>query len=204
MLSSSDNWLCIWLQVVLLGSAPDPRIQNDFVNLANQLHSSHGDCARLCLTYDEPLSHLVCSSCYLDSLASVLPQTNTPFTSWLCPLYRYMLGPISFWCRQFLSRADWLNSQQCVMVLYLWFAKLEVSYHIILSFLHILSSKNSVSSISETFWQQESVLVFYSGMSSYSCSSECFSYFSGVFFWPAFYEDKCILTKVGSARHNKL
>ncbi|KAA8520072.1 hypothetical protein F0562_014328 [Nyssa sinensis] len=46
-------------QVVLLGSAPDPRIQNDFVNLANQLHSSHSDCARLCLAYDEPLSHLI-------------------------------------------------------------------------------------------------------------------------------------------------
>ncbi|KAM5588721.1 hypothetical protein ABKV19_006936 [Rosa sericea] len=49
-------------QVVLLGSAPDPRIQNEFVNLANQLHSTHGDRARLCLTYDEPLSHLVCWS----------------------------------------------------------------------------------------------------------------------------------------------
>ncbi|KAJ0017433.1 hypothetical protein Pint_09928 [Pistacia integerrima] len=46
-------------QVVLLGSAPDPRIQNDFVNLANQLHSSHADRGRLCLTYDEPLSHLI-------------------------------------------------------------------------------------------------------------------------------------------------
>ncbi|GLT52638.1 hypothetical protein SLA2020_259660 [Shorea laevis] len=46
-------------QVVLLGSAPDPRIQNDFVNLANQLHSPHWDRARLCLTYDEPLSHLI-------------------------------------------------------------------------------------------------------------------------------------------------
>ncbi|KAL0442939.1 UNVERIFIED_CONTAM: Soluble starch synthase 3, chloroplastic/amyloplastic [Sesamum latifolium] len=46
-------------QVVLLGSAPDPRIQNDFVNLANELHSLHNDRARLCLTYDEPLSHLI-------------------------------------------------------------------------------------------------------------------------------------------------
>ncbi|MQM01824.1 hypothetical protein Taro_034587, partial [Colocasia esculenta] len=46
-------------QVVLLGSAPDPRIQNDFTNLANQLHSLHGDRVRLCLTYDEPLSHLI-------------------------------------------------------------------------------------------------------------------------------------------------
>lgn len=44
----------------MLGSAPDPRIQNDFVNLANELHSSYHDRARLCLTYDEPLSHLVC------------------------------------------------------------------------------------------------------------------------------------------------
>ncbi|KAG6515227.1 hypothetical protein ZIOFF_025612 [Zingiber officinale] len=47
------------LQVVLLGSAPDPRIQNDFVNLGNQLHNSHADRARFCLTYDEPLSHLI-------------------------------------------------------------------------------------------------------------------------------------------------
>ncbi|XP_015958619.1 soluble starch synthase 3, chloroplastic/amyloplastic [Arachis duranensis] len=46
-------------QVVLLGSAPDHRIQNDFQNLANQLHSSHSDHARLCLSYDEPLSHLI-------------------------------------------------------------------------------------------------------------------------------------------------
>ncbi|XP_048140910.1 soluble starch synthase 3, chloroplastic/amyloplastic isoform X2 [Rhodamnia argentea] len=48
-----------FIPIVLLGSAPDPRIQNDFVNLANQLHSSHGGRARLCLTYDEPLSHLI-------------------------------------------------------------------------------------------------------------------------------------------------
>eukprot|EP00268_Persea_americana_P031536 TRINITY_DN3074_c0_g1_i1.p1 TRINITY_DN3074_c0_g1~~TRINITY_DN3074_c0_g1_i1.p1 ORF type:complete len:1376 (-),score=335.20 TRINITY_DN3074_c0_g1_i1:219-4346(-) len=46
-------------QVVLLGSAPDPRVQNEFVDLANNLHSSHNDRARLCLTYDEPLSHLI-------------------------------------------------------------------------------------------------------------------------------------------------
>ncbi|KAJ3693583.1 hypothetical protein LUZ60_009063 [Juncus effusus] len=46
-------------QVVLLGSAPDPRIQNDFVGLGNQLHSAHADRARLVLTYDEPLSHLI-------------------------------------------------------------------------------------------------------------------------------------------------
>lgn len=44
---------------MLLGSAPDPRIQQEFVDLANQLHNMHHDRARLCLTYDEPLSHLV-------------------------------------------------------------------------------------------------------------------------------------------------
>jgi len=47
------------MQVVLLGSAPDPRIQNEFENLANELHSLHHDRVRLCLIYDEPLSHLV-------------------------------------------------------------------------------------------------------------------------------------------------
>lgn len=46
-------------QVVLLGSAPDPRIQQDFVDLGNQLHNMHHDRARLCLNYDEPLSHLI-------------------------------------------------------------------------------------------------------------------------------------------------
>ncbi|XP_068504356.1 starch synthase 3, chloroplastic/amyloplastic-like [Phaseolus vulgaris] len=46
-------------QVVLLGSAPDPRIQNEFENLANELHSLHHDRVRLCLIYDEPLSHLI-------------------------------------------------------------------------------------------------------------------------------------------------
>ncbi|KAJ4976662.1 hypothetical protein NE237_001768 [Protea cynaroides] len=46
-------------QVVLLGSSPDPRIQNDFVSLAKHLHFTHGDRVRLCLTYDEPLSHLI-------------------------------------------------------------------------------------------------------------------------------------------------
>eukprot|EP00850_Spirogloea_muscicola_P022200 SM000282S10603 [mRNA] locus=s282:6677:12402:+ [translate_table: standard] len=46
-------------QVVLLGSAPDPRIQNEFQGLASQLSRTHGDMARLWLTYDEPLSHLI-------------------------------------------------------------------------------------------------------------------------------------------------
>ncbi|TVU43141.1 hypothetical protein EJB05_09583, partial [Eragrostis curvula] len=46
-------------QVVLLGSAPDHRIQNDFCNLANTLHGVNYGRVRMCLTYDEPLSHLI-------------------------------------------------------------------------------------------------------------------------------------------------
>ncbi|URD82982.1 Starch synthase [Musa troglodytarum] len=46
-------------QVVLLGSAPDSRIQNDFAHFADQLHSAHAGRVRFCLTYDEPLSHLI-------------------------------------------------------------------------------------------------------------------------------------------------
>lgn len=46
-------------QVVLLGSAPDPRIQSDFCRLADSLHGENHGRVRLCLTYDEPLSHLI-------------------------------------------------------------------------------------------------------------------------------------------------
>ncbi|GJN26406.1 hypothetical protein PR202_gb14333 [Eleusine coracana subsp. coracana] len=46
-------------QVVLLGSAPDPRIQGDFTNLASKLHGEYHGRVKLCLTYDEPLSHLI-------------------------------------------------------------------------------------------------------------------------------------------------
>ncbi|KAL6652003.1 hypothetical protein ACP70R_010928 [Stipagrostis hirtigluma subsp. patula] len=46
-------------QVVLLGSAPDPRIQGDFTNLASKLHGEFHGRVKFCLTYDEPLSHLI-------------------------------------------------------------------------------------------------------------------------------------------------
>ncbi|PAN33952.1 hypothetical protein PAHAL_6G059500 [Panicum hallii] len=46
-------------QVVLLGSAPDPRIQGDFANLANTLQGENHGRVKMCLTYDEPLSHLI-------------------------------------------------------------------------------------------------------------------------------------------------
>ena len=46
-------------QVVLLGSAPDGRVQNEFVGLGKDLERLHAGAARLCLDYDEPLSHLI-------------------------------------------------------------------------------------------------------------------------------------------------
>ncbi|VAH36803.1 unnamed protein product [Triticum turgidum subsp. durum] len=48
-----------FIQVVLLGSAPDHRIQGDFSNLAAKLHGEFDGRVKLCLTYDEPLSHLI-------------------------------------------------------------------------------------------------------------------------------------------------
>nr|AEL97582.1 starch synthase IIIa [Hordeum vulgare subsp. vulgare]AEL97586.1 starch synthase IIIa [Hordeum vulgare subsp. vulgare] len=46
-------------QVVLLGSAPDHRIQGDFCRLADALHGVYHGRVKLVLTYDEPLSHLI-------------------------------------------------------------------------------------------------------------------------------------------------
>ena len=47
-------------QFVLLGSAPDPKIQADFDGLAGQLG---GDMGAFCYAYDEPLSHLIYAGC---------------------------------------------------------------------------------------------------------------------------------------------
>lgn len=47
-------------QFVLLGSAPDPKIQGDFNRWAGQMNSD--DC-RAIFTYDEPLSHLIYAAC---------------------------------------------------------------------------------------------------------------------------------------------
>ena len=46
-------------QFVLLGSAPDPAIQADFNQLAEDLKTQYPDRARLWFAYDEPLSHLI-------------------------------------------------------------------------------------------------------------------------------------------------
>ena len=46
-------------QFVLLGSAPDDRIQADFEHLASQVNNDHFGQVHLKLVYDEPLSHLI-------------------------------------------------------------------------------------------------------------------------------------------------
>lgn len=46
-------------QFVLLGSAPDPRVQGEFNALANDLGRQYPDRARLWFAYNEPLSHLI-------------------------------------------------------------------------------------------------------------------------------------------------
>ncbi|KAL6843123.1 hypothetical protein ACP4OV_026836 [Aristida adscensionis] len=61
-------------QVVLLGSAPDPRVQSDFCNLANSLHGVNYGRVRMCLTYDEPLSRLI----YAGSDFIIVPSIFEP------------------------------------------------------------------------------------------------------------------------------
>jgi len=46
-------------QFVLLGSAPDPKVQAEFDALAEDLGRQYPDRARLWFAYDEPLSHLI-------------------------------------------------------------------------------------------------------------------------------------------------
>eukprot|EP00892_Ulva_mutabilis_P005442 jgi/Ulvmu1/326/UM001_0330.1 len=50
-------------QFVLLGSAPDPRVQADFDALAHDLQNQYNDRAKLCFAFDEPLSHLIYAGC---------------------------------------------------------------------------------------------------------------------------------------------
>lgn len=46
-------------QFVLLGSAPDPKVQAEFDELANELGHGHVQDAGFVFAYDEPLSHLI-------------------------------------------------------------------------------------------------------------------------------------------------
>jgi len=46
-------------QFVLLGSAPDPKVQGEFNALKEQLTRQYHDRAALIFSYDEPLSHLI-------------------------------------------------------------------------------------------------------------------------------------------------
>lgn len=58
-------------QFVLLGSAPDPRIQHEFNVLAKDLKSQYPDRAALLFAYDEPLSHLIYAGCDIFLVPSI-------------------------------------------------------------------------------------------------------------------------------------
>ena len=58
-------------QFVLLGSAPDARVQAEFNALAGDLGRQYPDRARLWFAYDEPLSHLIYAGCDMFLVPSV-------------------------------------------------------------------------------------------------------------------------------------
>lgn len=58
-------------QFVLLGSAPDARVQAEFNALAGDLGKQYPDRARLWFAYDEPLSHLIYAGCDMFLVPSV-------------------------------------------------------------------------------------------------------------------------------------
>ena len=58
-------------QFVLLGSAPDPKVQAEFNALAGDLGKQYPDKARLWFAYDEPLSHLIYAGCDMFLVPSV-------------------------------------------------------------------------------------------------------------------------------------
>jgi starch synthase len=70
-------------QFVLLGSAPDSRVQAEFNTLNNQMRSEN---AAFCFSYDEPLSHLIYAGCDL----IVVPSMFEP-----CGLTQVCIHPFS-------------------------------------------------------------------------------------------------------------
>jgi len=58
-------------QFVLLGSAPDGNVQNDFNNLANHAEQQYPGNVKLVFSYDEPLSHLIYAGCDIISVPSM-------------------------------------------------------------------------------------------------------------------------------------
>ncbi|KAI4304262.1 hypothetical protein MLD38_039801 [Melastoma candidum] len=66
---SCDILLYYWVQHLILAYKMS-------VNLANHLHSSHNDRARFCLTYDEPLSHLIYAGADFILVPSILSHVD--------------------------------------------------------------------------------------------------------------------------------
>jgi starch synthase len=76
--------------VVLLGSAPEPRVHNEFQGLADQLSARYGGMACLWLGYDEPLLHLI----YAGSDVIVVPSLFEPCGLTQMVIMRYRAVPV--------------------------------------------------------------------------------------------------------------
>ena len=77
-------------QFVLLGSAPDPRVQAEFNALAGDLGRQYPDRARLWFAYDEPLSHLIYAGCDMFLVPSVFEPcglTQMIAMRWVVPAH---------------------------------------------------------------------------------------------------------------------
>lgn len=88
-------------QFVLLGSAPDPKVQAEFNALAGDLGKQYPDRARLWFAYDEPLSHLIYAGCDMFLVPSVFEPCGLTqmiamryaLTALHCFAQRYMVVP---------------------------------------------------------------------------------------------------------------
>ena len=83
-------------QFVLLGSAPDPKVQAEFNALAGDLGKQYPDRARLWFAYDEPLSHLIYAGCDMFLVPSVFEPcglTQMIAMRYVLPFPNFLLPP---------------------------------------------------------------------------------------------------------------
>ena len=94
-------------QFVLLGSAPDPRVQAEFNALKEQLQRQYPDRACLWFAYDEPLSHLI----YAGSDMFLVPSMFEPcgLTQMIAMRYGELVLALSFCFRRGRGRGTPLS-----------------------------------------------------------------------------------------------
>ena len=94
-------------QFVLLGSAPDPKVQAEFNALAQ---SYNGDVARFCFKYDEPLSHLIYAACDMIVVPSMFEPCEYPMTTQIKAIHSFIL---TLTLSTFLSSLRWFDPDDC-------------------------------------------------------------------------------------------